>query len=174
MGVLPKIKNSAYARPVVVLLGANQKIPEFQIDKAIALLQATCGTVVRRSSLFRSSPWGYTEQADFLNQAVLLLTPLPPLALLQRMQAIEQRMGRIREIPLGPRIIDLDILAYGQKRMQHPRLEIPHRHLAQRRFALLPFAEIWRNWKHPALDSDVETLLKKCTDTGKVSLWRNS
>lgn len=174
MGVLPTIRNSAYARPVVVLLGANLNNPEFQIDKAITLLQATCGKVVRRSSMFRSSPWGYTEQAYFLNQAVLLRTPLPPLALLQRMQGIEQRMGRIRNIPLGPRVIDLDILAYGQKRMQHPRLEIPHKHLAQRRFALLPFAEIWRNWTHPALGLNVEALLKTCTDTGEATLWRNS
>jgi 2-amino-4-hydroxy-6-hydroxymethyldihydropteridine diphosphokinase len=158
----------------VVLLGANLNNPEFQIHKAIGLLEATCGKVVRRSSMYRSSPWGYTEQASFLNQAVLLRTPLPPLALLQRLQGIEQRLGRIKNIPMGPRVIDLDILAYGQIQLHHQRLEIPHRHLPERRFALLPFAEIWKKWKHPELDSGVEALLKKCSDTGEVTLWRNS
>lgn len=174
MGVFPAIKRSAFARPVVVLLGANLHAPELQIEKAIALLKSTCGVVIRRSSMYRSSPWGYTEQAYFLNQAVLLRTPLPPLALLQRLQGIEQRMGRIKNIPMGPRVIDLDILAYGGKQVQHALLEIPHRHLPERRFALLPFAEIWRNWKHPELGLDVAALLNQCTDTGEVHLWRNS
>ncbi|MEY3984295.1 MAG: hypothetical protein RL160_1854 [Bacteroidota bacterium] len=173
MGVSPAIKHSAFARPVIILLGANLHAPELQINRAIALLKSTCGVVVRCSSMYRSSPWGYTEQDYFLNQAVLLRTPLPPLALLKRLQGVEQRMGRIKNIPMGPRVIDLDILAYGGKRVQHALLEIPHRHLPERRFALLPFAEIWRNWKHPELHSNVEALLKKCTDSGEVTLWRN-
>lgn len=100
------------------------------------------GTVAAASSLYRSRPWGVAEQPDFLNAAVVLDTGLTARELLGRLQAIESRLGRVAGARWGPRTIDLDILTYGDVRIDESDLQIPHARLSERGFVLAPLAEL--------------------------------
>ena len=125
-------------------IGSNLGEPERQIAEAIALLGAEEGIeVVAVSSLRETEPVGYRDQPSFLNGAVALETGLSPRELLERLLAIELRLGRVRgEGPrFGPRTIDLDLLLYDDETVDEPGLTVPHPRLAERRFALEPLAE---------------------------------
>jgi 2-amino-4-hydroxy-6-hydroxymethyldihydropteridine diphosphokinase len=101
------------------------------------------GSVERVSSLYRTPPWGNTEQPDFVNAVAALRTELAPRALLAALKDVERQLGRDDAGERwGPRTIDLDILIYGDERVDEPGLAIPHRHLSERAFALVPLAEI--------------------------------
>jgi 2-amino-4-hydroxy-6-hydroxymethyldihydropteridine diphosphokinase len=126
-------------------IGANLGEPERQIEAAIELLKAEDGIEVRAVSALRwTDPVGYADQPRFLNGAARLETSLGPRGLLDRLLAIERRLGRERgEGPrFGPRTIDLDLLLYGEERIDEPGLDVPHPRLAERRFALEPLAEL--------------------------------
>jgi 2-amino-4-hydroxy-6-hydroxymethyldihydropteridine diphosphokinase len=98
--------------------------------------------VTARSSLYRTKAWGVTEQADFYNAAALLETTLSPHALLAALQELETDLGRFATYRWGPRVIDLDILAYDDLELNDERLTLPHARLRERAFALAPLAEI--------------------------------
>jgi|ERR1700693_1009863 len=102
----------------------------------------TLGTVAARSSLYRTVPWGVRRQSDFVNAAALLETALAPRLLLAALKEIERRMGREPAERWGPRIIDLDILAYDDLELEEAELVVPHERLFERAFALAPLAEI--------------------------------
>ncbi|HSS80087.1 MAG TPA: 2-amino-4-hydroxy-6-hydroxymethyldihydropteridine diphosphokinase [Gaiellaceae bacterium] len=126
-------------------LGANLEDPRGQIEQAIELLAAEDGIeLVAVSSLRETDPVGYEDQPRFLNGAAELGTSLSARELLQRLLAIERRLGRVRgEGPrYGPRTIDLDLLLYGDELIDEPALQIPHPRLHERRFALEPLAEL--------------------------------
>jgi 2-amino-4-hydroxy-6-hydroxymethyldihydropteridine diphosphokinase len=126
-------------------LGANLENPRAQIEQALELLAAEDGVeLVAVSSLRETDPVGYEDQPRFLNGAVELRSSLTAPELLERLLAIERRLGRVRgEGPrFGPRTIDLDLLLYGDERIVAPGLEIPHPRLHERRFALEPLAEL--------------------------------
>lgn len=97
---------------------------------------------IRVSSLYESEAWGVTDQPAFLNAVVRGTTERQPLELLDRIQAIEDAMGRVRTLRWGPRVIDIDILLYGQDIVDHERLQIPHPYLSQRSFVLRPLADL--------------------------------
>jgi 2-amino-4-hydroxy-6-hydroxymethyldihydropteridine diphosphokinase len=122
-------------------LGANIGDASEAIRAAIAHLEAI-GTVVARSSLYATPPWGVTEQPPFVNAAALLETTLVPLDLLRALKRIEEGMGRLPTYRWGPRAIDLDILAYEGVEMTTEELTLPHPRLGERAFALVPLAEI--------------------------------
>jgi 2-amino-4-hydroxy-6-hydroxymethyldihydropteridine diphosphokinase len=126
-------------------LGANLEDPRTQIEQALELLAAEDGVeLVAVSSLRETDPVGYEDQPRFLNGAAELRSSLSASELLERLLAIERRLGRVRgEGPrFGPRTIDLDLLLYGDERIVEPGLEIPHPRLHERRFALEPLAEL--------------------------------
>ena len=126
-------------------LGSNLGDPEELIRSALELLGAEAGIeVVGVSSLRETDPVGYEDQPRFLNGAAELATELPPQELLERLLAIERRLGRVRgEGPrFGPRTIDLDLLLYAQETVEEPGLTLPHPRLHERRFALEPLAEL--------------------------------
>jgi 2-amino-4-hydroxy-6-hydroxymethyldihydropteridine diphosphokinase len=100
------------------------------------------GTVTARSSLYRTKAWGVIDQADFWNAAALLNTALEPHELLRELKRLESDMGRVTTFRWGPRVIDLDILAYDDLALAEPDLTIPHPRLRERAFALAPLAEI--------------------------------
>ncbi len=97
---------------------------------------------VRVSALYESAAWGVTDQPTFLNAVARGRTELDPLDLLDGIQAIEHRLGRVRDRRWGPRAIDIDILLYGDQRIDHPRLTVPHAYLTQRSFVLRPLADL--------------------------------
>jgi 2-amino-4-hydroxy-6-hydroxymethyldihydropteridine diphosphokinase len=126
-------------------LGSNLGDPEELIRSALQLLAAEEGIeLLAVSSLRETDPVGYQDQPRFLNGAAEIATELSPQELLERLLAIERRLGRVRgEGPrLGPRTIDLDLLLYGDETVQEPGLTLPHPRLHERRFALEPLAEL--------------------------------
>jgi 2-amino-4-hydroxy-6-hydroxymethyldihydropteridine diphosphokinase len=135
--------------PAYVALGSNLAEPVRQVERAFAALAALPGTrLVLRSSAYRSRPMGPVEQPDFVNAAAALLTQLDPLTLLRELQVLETRLGReAPDVRWGPRLIDLDLLVYGQTRCSEAGLTLPHPGIAERDFVLVPLAEI-----SPSLD----------------------
>jgi 2-amino-4-hydroxy-6-hydroxymethyldihydropteridine diphosphokinase len=126
-------------------LGSNLGDPEELIASALELLSGEEGIeVLAVSSLRETDPVGFEDQPRFLNGAAELATELAPRELLERLFAIERRLGRIRgEGPrFGPRTIDLDLLLYGEETVQEPGLTLPHPRLHERRFVLEPLAEL--------------------------------
>ncbi len=136
-------KESSKAFDCIIALGSNLGDKAGNIDTAIRLL-AERGDVrlVGRSRNFATEPWGKTDQDTFINACVLVATKLSPRALLERCQEIEQRMGRTQTEKWGPRLIDLDLLVYGDQTIQEPDLVLPHPHIAERAFVLAPLMDI--------------------------------
>ncbi len=96
----------------------------------------------RMSSLYITAPWGKTDQEAFINQVIEIETELSPLDLLHVLQEIEIKLGRLRNEKWGPRIIDLDILLYGQETIKLKELTVPHPYMLERLFVLIPLQEI--------------------------------
>jgi 2-amino-4-hydroxy-6-hydroxymethyldihydropteridine diphosphokinase len=130
---------------VFVGIGSNLGDRERQIAAALELLAQESGVeVVAVSTLRETEPVGYREQPRFLNGAAMVETELAPRELLDRLLAIERRLGRLRGVGprFGPRTIDLDLLVYGTETVDEPGLQVPHPRLIERRFALEPLAEL--------------------------------
>jgi 2-amino-4-hydroxy-6-hydroxymethyldihydropteridine diphosphokinase len=125
-------------------LGSNLQGPAGQLDSAFDLLAAIPETrLIKRSSLYRSAPFGGIEQPEFVNAAAALLTRLPAQQLLSELQAIEARRGRERDgVRWGPRILDLDLLVYADHAIDDAGLTVPHPGIAERNFVLLPLREV--------------------------------
>ncbi len=125
-------------------LGSNLGDTKASLDEAIRRLAETDGILlVARSSDYRTPPWGPVPQDDYRNCCVVIDTVLSPEDLLKRCLEVEADLGRVREVRWGPRIIDIDVLIYGMKRVKTESLEIPHPRMGDRAFVLVPLAEIW-------------------------------
>lgn len=126
-------------------IGSNLGDSVANVGRAMESL-AEVGTLVARSSLYRTKAWGPVAQANFVNAAALVETVLAPRDLLRTLKDIEKRLGRVRSIRWGPRTIDLDILTYGDAIVNEENLQIPHPRLRERAFVLAPLAEIVENY----------------------------
>ncbi len=125
----------------VIALGANLSTPEEAIELAIKLLEGSTQLIIR-SSLYKTRPVGGPPQPDFINAVCIVETELPPLDLLALLQGIEKSMGRIRDVKWGPRVIDCDLIVYGDLQLLGDALTLPHPLAHQRRFVLEPWLEI--------------------------------
>jgi len=160
------------SKRVYLSLGSNLGNREVNIGRALAGLAGAGAEMIRVSSLYRTEPVGYTAQPWFLNCAAEVATELMPLQLLRRCQAIERGLGRRRGVSQGPRPIDIDILFYESLVVRAPGLTIPHPRLAERRFVLVPLAEIAPQAEHPVLRQSVLEMLKETPDRSQVlRLW---
>jgi 2-amino-4-hydroxy-6-hydroxymethyldihydropteridine diphosphokinase len=151
-----------------LLTGSNMGTREDYLSSAKREIALQCGTVQKQSSIYETAAWGKTDQPAFLNQALEIMTPLNARQLIRRLLKIEKQLGRIREEKYGPRLIDIDILMYGDEIHQYDLLKLPHPELPNRRFALLPLAEIAGEVIHPVLQQSVFSLLADCPDTLEV------
>jgi 2-amino-4-hydroxy-6-hydroxymethyldihydropteridine diphosphokinase len=124
-------------------LGSNQDDPITQVRAAVRALDAIPACRVQAcSSLYRTPPWGYVDQPDFVNAVARVETRLGPFEVLDALLAIEQAAGRERAFRWGPRVLDLDLLLHGDARMEDARLVLPHPRMHERAFVILPLAEI--------------------------------
>jgi 2-amino-4-hydroxy-6-hydroxymethyldihydropteridine diphosphokinase len=147
-------------------LGANLGDAVANVCAAMdALTQIPAMCVVARSALYLTSPWGVTDQADFINAAVGLDSTLSPHEVLAVLQQLEARAGRTRERRWGPRVLDLDLLLYGDACVHDEHLEVPHPRLAERAFVLLPLADIAPAVQIPG-KGPVRDLLARADTTG--------
>jgi len=146
------------------------------IARAIEALNARGVHVTRQSSLYETEPVDVRGSGWFLNGVVEAQTEMMPRQLMNVLLAIERSLGRRRreivEGPKEPRTIDLDILFFGSTAMHAPGIEIPHPRIAERRFVLVPFAEIAPQAEHPVLKRTVAELLAATPDRSKVRVWR--
>lgn len=137
---------------VLIGLGSNLETPQQQIIKAIEAITHIKGIRFQcASSLYESSPQGPQDQENYCNAVVLVSTNLPPEYLLAELQTIENNFGRVKTRHWGERVIDLDILYYGQTivAIETPDLHIPHRQALTRDFVIIPILEITPNWCLP-------------------------
>lgn len=128
-------------------LGSNLGEKRTNIARALALLNEGGAKVVVRSSDYRTEPWGPIEQDWFVNACAVVETDLTPVELLALCHRIEQELGRTREIRWGPRIIDVDMLMYDDIELEGPDLTLPHPHMLERAFVVVPLAEILSHLK---------------------------
>jgi len=155
-------------RLVYLSLGSNLGDRTENLRLAIAALAQAGVHVTRESSIYETEPVDYLEQAWFLNCVVEAETQLDPFALLHALRAIEAQMGSKKEIPKGPRLMDLDILLYGSETVATPELQIPHPRMHLRRFVLAPLAELAPYLTHPSWHATAAELLARVADRSEV------
>jgi len=153
--------------PVYIALGTNLGSREQNLQTAKDFLSRKA-TILQESAIYITPPWGYLDQPDFLNQVIEVSTHLRPVPLLRYLKRIEKQMGREKLIQNGPRLIDLDILFYGDQVLETGNLQIPHPRMVGRAFVLVPLNEIAPDFIHPVLNVSVSDMLAQ-TDTSGVT-----
>ena len=162
--------------PVTVYLGLGSNLGQRDdnLGQAVELLAASPQMrIVRSSSIYETEPWGYTDQPCFLNCVVEAQTTLAPAPLLELAKDVEQTVGRQHNFRWGPRLIDVDILLYGDQivSIADPDLQIPHARLTERAFVLTPLSEIAPQARHPASGHPVASLARQVKGAEGVKLW---
>jgi 2-amino-4-hydroxy-6-hydroxymethyldihydropteridine diphosphokinase len=155
-------------RTAHLLIGGNLGNRKENLSKAVSLINEQCGALTRSSSIYETEAWGKTDQPSFLNQALEISTSLTARQLMRRVLKIEEEMGRVRKEKLGPRIIDIDILLFENEIHDLRFLKIPHPEMQNRRFVLVPLAEINSTLQHPVLKKTIAELLEECPDNLEV------
>jgi 2-amino-4-hydroxy-6-hydroxymethyldihydropteridine diphosphokinase len=157
---------------VLILLGGNQNNTIELFKQSISFILNDAGTIVNKSSIYKSAPWGFEAENDFLNQIIELDTQLPPLKLLLYLLDVESVLGRVRleNGCYSSRGIDIDILFYDDLVLETNELTIPHPRLHLRKFTLMPLVELWPNFVHPVLLNSMAQLLRLCNDKGDVCI----
>jgi len=148
-------------------LGSNLGDKTAQCLRALKEISASTHNHIRAvSSLYKTEPIGYRNQDWFINCVAEVSTTLPPHPLQEFLHGIERLMGRKKTVKMGPRIIDLDILFYGNEVVDEGGLIIPHPSLHERRFVLVPLAELAPDLRHPVFKTTIKDLLKKQSEGG--------
>lgn len=155
-------------KEAVLLIGGNRGDRETLIHSAKTELSKKM-SLLAESSIYESEAWGLVAEGDFLNQVLLVSTTLSALELLQYNQTVETKLGRKRSDHWGDRTMDIDILYFGGEIIQTDDLKVPHPFIPDRRFTLMPLAELLPDRTHPNGLTHLEMLFN-CEDKGRV--WK--
>lgn len=152
-------------------LGSNVGDRGRNLQRALEQIETPDLRIVRASPVYETEPVDYIQQQWFLNQVAEAETELFPMQLLARVGRVERALGRVRGIPKGPRIIDIDILFFGRVVVRTAKLEIPHPGIAGRRFVLMPLADLAPDLRHPVTHKTVREMLD-AAPPHKVRPWK--
>jgi len=161
-------------RTTYLSLGSNVGDRARNLRDAIRALETTGAHIVRVSSLYETEPVDFLDQAWFLNMAIEAETELGALELLRALRQIETQMGSKKLIAKGPRLIDMDILLYGDQVIDTPELQVPHPRMYLRRFVLEPLAEIAPNARHPVSGLSATEMRARTPDNSAVRKFDDS
>lgn len=156
---------------VILGLGSNIGDREEQLHHAVASLRQCGIAVLRSASLYLTEPRDFVDQPWFLNTVAEVETDLAPGKLLEQCLSIEREAGRMRDQSRGPRPIDIDILFYGDQQIHTADLVVPHPRYADRRFVLVPLAELAPDFQDPVRNLTIQQLIEQCPDPGEVRLY---
>ncbi len=156
-----------------ISLGSNLGEKRENLLQAVIYLKNNGVDIIKKSSVYETSPVGFSEQPWFLNQVLEVETEFPPASLLRIAKGIEKRMGRLPAVEKGSRCIDIDILLAENRIVQTKKLQIPHPELDKRKFVLTPLKEIAPKIMHPILHKKIEDLWRECQDNSAVLLLKS-
>ncbi len=156
---------------IYLLLGSNKGDKRKFLLLAQYFIQQKAGNILQTSAIYETEPWGKSNQANYLNQAICIATDKTPFQLLKVLQKTEKILGRVNKHNNAARTIDIDILFYENIVFKSRNLQIPHPRLHMRNFTLLPLLELNKSYTHPVLHKSIEELAKGCADTLKVSIF---
>ena len=156
---------------VYLLLGSNMGDSEQMLAVATNMIEKYIGKLTKSSSIYRTAAWGKEDQPDFLNQIIIVSSSLSSSTVLKEMFDIEKEMGRVRTTKNAARVIDIDMLFFNDEIIQTENLTVPHIQIQNRRFVLVPLAEISPDFQHPLLKKSSLELLIICSD--KLNVQKN-
>jgi 2-amino-4-hydroxy-6-hydroxymethyldihydropteridine diphosphokinase len=157
---------------IFLSLGSNLGDRLSNLSLCVNLIGTELGPVINLSTIYETEPWGKSNQPNYLNQAIQIETYLEPSELLSACQHIEREMGRQRDEKWGARLIDIDIIYFGDKILTSDRLIVPHPRIAERKFVLAPLNEISPAFLHPIHQKSNQELLSKCKDVLAVKFFQ--
>jgi len=143
---------------VAIGLGSNLGDRKAKIEDAMKRLSEEFLEDSKFSNLYESDPWGKPDQPKFLNAVIVGLSEWKPPAIVNYLKNLERELGRTETVKNGPRVIDLDLLAYGEQTWEGEGITVPHPGIPARDFVLLPWLELWPKWKHPLLKKTLEEI----------------
>lgn len=154
----------------VLGIGGNIANPLKNMELALEKIGQKIGSIDRSSGVYKTSPWGVENQPEYLNAVVGVYTNLSPHEVLSNCLSIEKELGRSREgvEKWSERLIDIDVLYIDDLKIDSKELKVPHPFIQDRKFVLVPLAEIYPNYCHPILENTTLELLQECSDKGKV------
>ena len=159
---------------IYLLLGTNLGDRTANLARVRELLVGNRVPIVKESLIYETAAWGIEDQPAFLNQVLEIETSKTPAKLLELTKAIEEDMGRVRKEKWGERLIDIDILYYGDTVIDKKNLQIPHPEIQNRRFTLKPMVAIAADFIHPVLKKNQQALLHECKDNLEVSVFEGT
>ena len=156
---------------VVLCLGGNKGDREKLLSRALESISSRF-QLNKLSSIYETEAWGGVAKGKFLNQLAVISTSRSAMEVLEAIQGIEAELGRTREEPWGDRTMDIDILFYGEEIIDTENLKVPHPFIAQRRFILIPLAELFRDKKLPISGKTSAQMLEECGDKSEVEPYK--
>ncbi len=155
---------------IYLSLGSNRGERLLNLKNAKRLISSQLGDIHSISGTYESEAWGYTSNNRYYNNCISAYTKFSPFELLEGIISIEAQMGRVRENNrYTDRIIDIDILFYGNEIIERPGIKIPHPRLSERRFVLVPLLEIAPDLVHPETHLTVREMIGRCKDRGHIN-----
>lgn len=144
---------------------------EQMLSVATNMIEKNIGKLTTSSAIYRTAAWGKEDQPDFLNQIIIVSSSLSSSTLVKEIFVIEKEMGRVRTTKNAARVIDIDMLFFNDEIIQTENLTVPHKQIQNRKFVLVPLAEIAPDFIHPILKKSSSELLSICSD--KLNVQKN-